>query len=270
LLTYSFAEKNDLKQLEDLWLASFNDKKEAVDFFLNSYNSYKALVCKDEERIVSALYLIPAKLDNKDVYYIYGASTDKNYRKRGIMGKLLSLSEKIAKENGIYAITLLPQTKNLVAFYEKYGYKEYFKCRTFSLPRKNDVSFIEADADINSIRNSFLPKCSLVWNDEHFEYIKDFYRFYNGGVIETKNSYAIISYCDKENCEITEVFSRQEDFDELFSAICSMFNSKNYIFSTSENLFLSLGETEYKGMIKFIDEGNDDKLVGGYLGAALE
>ena len=268
MLSYSFANENDREKLKSLWLSSFEDKEEAVSLFLNDYK-YKALVCKDEEKIVSALYLLSCKLDDKDIYYIYAASTDINYRKQGIMGKLLYMAEDVAKKNGIYAIALLPQNESLVSFYEKYGYKQFFKARSFSLERRETHSFNEENSDIACIRNEKLPKNSIVWEKNHFDYIDRFYRFYNGAVVKAKNSYAIVSYCNDKICEITEFFADEICFDKLFSKICEKFNSETYVFTTSENMFKNKGDVNYKGMIKFICE-NKENLNGGYLGAALE
>ena len=48
--------------------ARIAEPRHAVSLFLNTY-PYKALVCKDGEEIVSALYLLLAKLDDKDIYW---------------------------------------------------------------------------------------------------------------------------------------------------------------------------------------------------------
>ena len=268
MLSYSFAKKGDTEKLKNLWLSSFEDKEEAVSFFLNNY-PYKALVCKDGEKIVSALYLLSCKLDKKDVYYVYGASTDINYRKQGIMGKLLYMAEEVAKENGIYAIALLPQNESLVAFYEKYGYKQFFKARSFAV-EKTEIycSFNEEKTDIECIRNEKLPKNSIVWGKNHFDYIDDFYRFYNGAAVKVKNGYAIVSYSNEKICEVTEFFTDEKNFEELFSAVSKKFPSDTYVFTTSENMFKDKGTVSYKGMIKFLDD--NEEIQGGYLGAALE
>lgn len=276
MLRYSFAEKGDEAMLKDLWLSSFDDKGEAVDMFIKEYfSTYNTLVCKDGKKVVSALYLIDCKFFQKekiyDIYYIYAAATHMRYRKQGIMGKLIMLAHEIGKQRGKYAVALIPQNKGIEAFYEKYGYKNYFKARTFSLDYKGAQKFIEFNTSEAEVRRKFVPYNSVLWENKHFDFIKVYYRNYGGGIVRIKNAYAIISYSDKNVCEISEFFSAEKDFNFLFSAVAHKFPSKKYIFTTSENIFLSHGSVSYKGMIKFISEKADSlDLSGGYLGAAFE
>lgn len=274
LLKYSFAEKGDTEMLKKLWLSSFDDKEEAVDLFLGEYfDENKTAVCKDEDEIVSMLFLIDAKMSingqAREIYYIYAAATSKDYRNRGIMGRLLAFSENEAKKQGKAALVLLPQTNKLVSFYEKYGYRAFFKSRTFSLTNITKGDCKEAFAGENEIREKYLPDNSVLWSGEHFEFLEKFYALYGGKVVKTNNSYAIVSSFDEKICEISEFFAPKADFNSLFSIICGKFPSEEYVFTTSENCFESFGKVNCKGMIKLLF-GSLSELKPGYLGAALE
>ena len=81
-------------------------------------------VLKVDSRIVSFFFLLPIELKKGNLkqkaYYLFAAATDKNFRNKGYMGKLLK--SEISKCE--YPIILKPATNSLIAFYEKFGFKE--------------------------------------------------------------------------------------------------------------------------------------------------
>ena len=59
-----------------------------------------------------------------DGYVVGRIALDKQYRGKGLGGRLLSIAEKIAKDKGGTSIRLHAQTR-AVGFYQKYGYEAY-------------------------------------------------------------------------------------------------------------------------------------------------
>ncbi len=59
-----------------------------------------------------------------DGYVVGRIALDKQYRGRGLGGRLLDVAEKIAKDKGATSIRLHAQTR-AVEFYQKYGYEAY-------------------------------------------------------------------------------------------------------------------------------------------------
>lgn len=122
-----FARVEDIERIKELWDESFEYDDFAKWYFTNAFDIDNVLVCEMDNNIVAALQRIPFKLKGVgDATYIYGASTCKKYRNRGIMSKLLVYSEAIDIASGVDAIFLVPENKSLFDFYEKKGYSKHF------------------------------------------------------------------------------------------------------------------------------------------------
>ena len=92
-----FAEKNNLNELKPIWKECFS-----VDFYspygvfyiCSIFQNYKTLVYVKNNKIVSMLTLLPAKLlingQNYNGLYIWGVGTLKDYRNQNIASEMLS------------------------------------------------------------------------------------------------------------------------------------------------------------------------------------
>ena len=83
-------DSSDIKSLKKLWLSSFDEEPKAVDLFFDKcFNAKQTYIAKHGEKIISALYLISASFNGQKAHYLCGASTHKDFRKQGIMSKLI-------------------------------------------------------------------------------------------------------------------------------------------------------------------------------------
>lgn len=113
-----------LDELKKLYLMSFDDSQEYINyFFYNKYAKDNTLLVYDQQKLISMLFLIPKTIRLNSINipcpYIVGACTHSDYRKMGVMNRLLyDTLIKLYDENKL--ITALYPFKH--SFYEKQGF----------------------------------------------------------------------------------------------------------------------------------------------------
>ncbi len=143
------AVKNDKEALFRLWREAFGDGDDVIELFFDTVIEYdNTVVAEISGEAVSALYLIPAEISHEDrlysAYYVYAAATLKDFRKRGIMAKLLEYSDILANRRKIDYLFLHPAEEELYAYYAKNGYKTAF----YEKPDKYDGDFVKWGKDV--------------------------------------------------------------------------------------------------------------------------
>lgn len=94
-------DSSDIKSLKKLWLSSFDEEPKAVDLFFDKcFNAKQTYIAKHGEKIISALYLISASFNGQKAHYLCGASTHKDFRKQGIMSKLIKYALEDSAKSG--------------------------------------------------------------------------------------------------------------------------------------------------------------------------
>lgn len=128
------AYDEDTKTIKSLWKESFGDDVYMQYFFDILYDFKRGIVAQDfsenEKNVVAFLYRFEMQMTNLGpVSYVYAACTNKEYRKQGIMTKLLEYSEKLDKEDGYKATMLIPANESLFEFYKKRGFAKEIYCK---------------------------------------------------------------------------------------------------------------------------------------------
>ena len=128
MITHSIeAYKPELKKL---WKLCFNDSDRFIQFYFdNIYQNQNSLVFLNENHDfpVAFLQIIPYQIKiGQNLYnagYISGAMTHPEYRHKGYMHKLLTASFEEMRKKGYDYTFLIPQKKELIAMYAKYGFR---------------------------------------------------------------------------------------------------------------------------------------------------
>lgn len=124
--------KNIKQQVKDLWRICFDDSDGFIDLYFrlryrNDINVYKT----QDGHIVSALQMIPYPItfykSEINSSYISGACTHPDYRRKGMMQKLLVKSFKKMYRQNVEVSTLIPANKELFDYYRSLGYNSVFK-----------------------------------------------------------------------------------------------------------------------------------------------
>jgi len=125
----SFGKKKYIPALKTMWQLCFpEDSSEFINFYFEK-------ICKDNETLlyliddkpVASLQIIPHNLqiDGNIVRaaYLSGVMTHPDFRRRGLMNKLLNTSFEMIYARGFDYVFLLPQEKWLIEFYKKFGFE---------------------------------------------------------------------------------------------------------------------------------------------------
>ena len=140
-----------VSKCKEIYLSAFSDDGEFCQkLFEKCRENIEYL--KDGENIASYLFLLPCKIGGEKAKYIFAAATKKEFQGKGYMSRLL---EKVKEENKL--LFLRPATKELIGFYERFGFKE------ITATAKGDAPVLEPD-------DSFLEFAKITESDSETEY----------------------------------------------------------------------------------------------------
>ena len=127
----SYEDRGDLMAL---WRSSFMDTQgETEAFFDGVFSPGDALVLRQEGKIVSAVYLLPAECvfstGNRPVQYLFAAATLPECRGQGCMAALLRAAIDYGTQRGMAGTILLPASPRLSRYYEKNGFSPVYRAR---------------------------------------------------------------------------------------------------------------------------------------------
>lgn len=243
----SVAKTQDREALFLLWQEVFGDSRETVGMFFESAVSLEnTLTVRENGEIVSAVYILPARLkyQNKSYRagYIYAAATKPSYRKRGLMSALLKFAREHAEQNGFDLLFLKPDSEHLYNYYEKNGYRTAL----YSYP-------------LTSFENINPDRAMIVW-DKSIELLDK--SFCGDEAFLGENGYAV--YSREEEKIIIDYFS-SECPDRLFEEMKKTFQTKNIYAPFSDDF----ENRQKEGMILPLNTEIKD-LDNIYLGITLE
>lgn len=109
-------------QMKALWKATFHDSDEYIDLVFDSYFDPEYVEYFEEGgTIKSAALGIPYKFGNDKYHisgvYLCGLATTPDYRKKGIMGRLIEKAAERMKQKGYAFLFLIPADEGLKRYY---------------------------------------------------------------------------------------------------------------------------------------------------------
>ncbi len=273
-LTFVQADKSDTESLKELWLECFDEKESAADlFFERNIDGCSAYCAKDGEAPVAALYLIHGSLNGEKAHYLCGACTKPEYRRLGIMARLIAFALNDAEKNGDVYSLLFPANEGLYEFYEKFGYytgcssgrcelsrAELENLRCASGGEKTDCGGFEAMQKA-CFRDNF-----LLQSGDFADFAEKYYKIYGAKSINGKGCFALFE--DKNGC--AEIFySVYSDLEELKTLLLESTEAKEFAFvvKADSNAFRQSKINRY-GMIKPLARAQS-RPSGVYIGITL-
>lgn len=124
------AQHGDREAMEALWMLSFPEDtaSDIAAFFDRFFRDGQAFVCKQDDRVLSMLFLLPASLCSercrRPVGYVYAGATHPDARGQGCYRLLLRYVRKWAKERGMAALFLRPADAALATSYRRMGFTD--------------------------------------------------------------------------------------------------------------------------------------------------
>lgn len=256
MINFFRADRKDITQLKSLWLGCFDDTREAVDLFFDAnLGRMRAFCAKDNDQVVSALYLLDVTLNGQKAHYLCGASTKENYRKNGVMSGLIQFALEAARRDGDKFSALMPANTSLYKYYARFGYKAecFAEKRVFSRDEfLNFKNFNELSGkvtyDFEHLQTTRFKNNFLLWNNEFGKFACDYYRLYGVCVILTNDCFALF----EENDGCAEVFYAASASESLLA--------KRLLENSSAERFIIINKAkdnfnkEKYGMIKSLDD----------------
>ena len=127
-------EKNNLKDIKDMWQKTFMDRDSFVEYyFQNVWPENKVLSAYIEDRLVGMVHLNPYEIsymgEKCKSYYVVGVTVTPDMRRRGIMRAML---EKIIRDlkNECPFIFLMPEKEE---YYTGLGFKKVYNTKILEL-----------------------------------------------------------------------------------------------------------------------------------------
>ncbi|MGE4454210.1 MAG: GNAT family N-acetyltransferase [Sphaerochaeta sp.] len=186
------ANPSDHQDLKELWLIVFNEEPTFLEHFFATRISYPDIfVAREDGKLVSALHAMSLSYHKQGktypAHYIVGAATYSDYRRRGIMSKLLEAT----KQAYDHPITLFPAVR---PFYEANGYMTTSTVCSFPLDSQKfstDPCCKEARslAELNAIyQKATEERGGLIRDEEAWKFLSDGYE-----LLSVEGGYAFLS-----------------------------------------------------------------------------
>ena len=249
------AKGSDISRLKEIWKECFGDSDSYITLFFDTvFKDSQPLAFYADGTPVAVLYRLKCKavVNGRIFYgrYIYAAATLENYRKRGIMGQLLSFAQKEAESRGEF-LSLVPGSSELYGYYSKFSFAECMNRHAVTLNydgiSKGSFKSL-TDNEAFDTRECLLKDNSFIWGKNELSYALQCIRFFGGEAVSDGKSFAVILK-DGEKLVINELLgSSPEESAQLLlgqygCTECKLYTPENY------------GENERFGMINDCGSG---------------
>lgn len=237
------AQKQDIPELLDLWLAVFDEKREAAELFFNRNLNYThGYIAQLEGRIIAAVYLIDGSVNGRKAHYLCGAGTLPEFRGRGVMSRLIGFALADAKNRGDVYSLLYPANDGLYDFYARLGYQSVCTQTARAFTRQSLREAFEAENQPCSKANILLQ------NNSFMDFAIHYYACYGVRAVRYQNCFALT----EENKEEAVVFYFDYDDPKAFAEMLLQNSRAERITlcGKSDSPLLKGGEPERCGMAK--------------------
>lgn len=117
--------QQDIPALRTLWQQAFGDTDAFLDdFFSLAFAPERALVAKEQNEILGALYWLDCEAYGKTMSYVYAVATEKKRQGQGICKALMAEMHDCMTKAGKGSI-LVPADDGLRDFYRRLGYQNF-------------------------------------------------------------------------------------------------------------------------------------------------
>lgn len=267
------------KSLSDLWHRVFGDDYSYIELIFNEKYE-KDLLCFAElenEKAVAAFYLIKNTLkfngEAFDGFYLYAAATLPEYRKKGLMSKLINEAQEYCRSNGFDYVSLVPSSDSLYSYYSRFGFKaamHRIESRKPDLKQVLTSNEILDDINLFDVRSGY--KGNLMnFSKLSFGYALDCLNSAEYKIIPvSSDSYVIYSKKDKV---VSEFISPYDKLEENTQKLLGMINDNDVtVYSPFKLNGFAYSEAKRYGMLCPINKKlkRDWKYTDIYMNIALD
>lgn len=239
MINFSCANNDDSNQLKQLFISVFNESEKAASlFFYYNFIPQNVYVAKCNNKIISALFMIPSKLVTpvgvEKLNYLYGACTATEYRNKGVMSRLIKYAIAQQHKVGTSYTALLPASDSLYNYYAKLGFKPVFKAHTSTYNRQNNpyskcdkILFNNYSFDnMAQLRfNICIDKLGAVlWTAKNIENAVNYSQIYGGNLLVTQYGYALYYVENAVTVNVQEIITTNHYFGNFIN---TFFHNRN-------------------------------------------
>ncbi|MBE5952362.1 MAG: GNAT family N-acetyltransferase [Lachnospiraceae bacterium] len=213
------ASEAQFPALKDLWQTTFGDTDEFLNAFYSTAFSPERCRCVTiGKKIAASLYWFHCEYENKRIAYIYAVATAEAFRGQGFARRLLQNTHSHLISLSYDGAVLVPNGQKLFEFYEKFGYQTCSYVKEFTAEpvttlnvtentQKDSLSDEENDEfslrqitkeDYATLRRQFLPKHSVIQENENLDFLETQAKFYAGEDF-------VMAACTEESVPIEDV-----------------------------------------------------------------
>lgn len=245
-----YVSRDDYPELVSLWQTVFGDKTEIIDFFLNNAVSEGDIYAeKVDGKIVSAFYLVDAGLvignETKNVKYLYAAATLPDYRKQGIMSRMIKYASELSAQKGFDAVVLCPADEKLYGYYEKLGFSTCFSDRIYSidmesLDRYKGARYFNTSLSYTHMRKYIPSESYIEFSAGYLDYARKLaseYGFEINAVFDDEDKVFITGKIKDGTVYVDEAISSDGNYNHILSVLADM-NAENVLLKTPECIML--------------------------------
>ena len=124
----------DIPEIKLLWKSVFSDSDDFVNRFITHFGIEHCYVCEINGEIAAMAFALHSQISNlnsqisnlNSLFYVYACATHPQYRRQGIMTKLLETIYNEACRENVAGIFLRAANQNLEIYYRKLGFEEFF------------------------------------------------------------------------------------------------------------------------------------------------
>lgn len=140
-----YANSDNSSQVYDMWKTVFGDSDSYMEiYFREKYRDENTLLYLQNEKPVASLQMLPITFTfhhrEIDAAYYSGLCTLPEWRKKGFMAALIEKSFSELYDKKIPLAMLVPQSEDLLSFYEPYGFTKTFEAGSYMPPLPQNTS----------------------------------------------------------------------------------------------------------------------------------
>ena len=120
------------REMRAMWHDIFGDDVAEIDSFLVRHTDAIPLIHREDDRVVSMLFVVPLQMWEQRVAYIYAVATLPEYRGRGIASQLLNEALQLVEQSRKFdCVALIPSSTESKRLYERLGFENSQKPMLF-------------------------------------------------------------------------------------------------------------------------------------------
>lgn len=175
--------REQIPAMRTLWREAFGDTEEFLDdFAATALSADRSRVAVIDGQVAGALYWFDCTCRGRRVAYLYAVATGKAFRRRGVCHNLMENTLEHLKRRGYAGAMLVPESDDLVRFYETMGYRPCTTIRSFVCSAAGEpVQLYPVDKiQYARLRRVLLPEGGVIQEQENLDFLITHTRLYAG------------------------------------------------------------------------------------------